>query len=134
MQKRVAFWGKTSLVRTLISISKFVLALGLLLCGEETALIASVEGARGEPKQKPPYPSDEGLFRKPTIINNVETFANISSIIGKGADWFKQFGTEKSKGTKVFALAGDINNTGIVEVPMGVTLGEVIFDVGGRHT
>ena len=104
---------------------------GAFVCGEETALIASVEGARGEPKQKPPYPSDEGLFRKPTIINNVETFANISSIINQGAKWFTQFGTEKSKGTKVFALAGDINNTGIVEVPMGVTLGEVIFDVGG---
>ncbi|MEX1307877.1 MAG: FAD-dependent oxidoreductase [Eubacteriales bacterium] len=104
---------------------------GAFVCGEETALISSVEGARGEPKQKPPYPSDEGLFKKPTIINNVETFANISSIINQGADWFKQSGTEKSKGTKVFALAGDITNTGIVEVPMGITLGEVIFDVGG---
>jgi len=104
---------------------------GAFVCGEETALIASVEGERGEPKQKPPYPSDEGLFKKPTIINNVETFGNISSIISNGAKWFKKIGTEKSKGTKVFALAGDINNTGIVEVPMGITLGEVIFDVGG---
>ncbi len=104
---------------------------GAFVCGEETALIASVEGARGEPKQKPPFPSDEGLFKKPTIINNVETLGNIASIILKGADWYTQFGTEKSKGTKVFALAGDINNTGIVEVPMGVSLGEVLFDVGG---
>jgi len=104
---------------------------GAFVCGEETALIASVEGRRGEPKQKPPFPSDEGLFKKPTIINNVETLGNIASIILNGADWFKQFGTEKSKGTKVFALAGDINNTGIVEVPMGITLGEVLFDVGG---
>ena len=104
---------------------------GAFVCGEETALIASVEGARGEPKQKPPFPSDEGLFKKPTIINNVETLGNVASIILNGAKWFSQFGTEKSKGTKVFALAGDINNTGIVEVPMGVSLGEVLFDVGG---
>jgi NADH-quinone oxidoreductase subunit F len=104
---------------------------GAFVCGEETALIASVEGQRGEPKQKPPYPSDEGLFNKPTIINNVETFGNIKSIIANGSEWFSKIGTEKSKGTKVFALAGDINNTGIIEVPMGATLGEVIFDVGG---
>ncbi|MBN2853573.1 MAG: FAD-dependent oxidoreductase [Clostridia bacterium] len=104
---------------------------GAFVCGEETALIASVEGKRGEPKQKPPYPSDKGLFEKPTIINNVETFGNISAIILKGSEWFNKIGTEKSTGTKVFALAGDINNTGIVEVPMGVTLGEIIYDVGG---
>ncbi|MBN2557496.1 MAG: FAD-dependent oxidoreductase [Clostridia bacterium] len=104
---------------------------GAFVCGEETALIASVEGQRGEPRQKPPYPSEKGLFGKPTIINNVETFGNVRSIILNGADWFSQIGTEKSKGTKVFALAGDINNTGIIEVPMGITLGEVIFDVGG---
>ena len=104
---------------------------GAFVCGEETALIASVEGKRGEPRQKPPYPSDKGLYGKPTIINNVETFGNISSVILKGAEWFAQIGTEKSKGTKVFALAGDINNTGIVEVPMGTTLGDIIFDIGG---
>jgi NADH-quinone oxidoreductase subunit F len=104
---------------------------GAFVCGEETALIASVEGERGEPKQKPPYPSDEGLFKKPTIINNVETLGNIASIISNGSKWFSKIGTDKSKGTKVFALAGDIANTGIVEVPMGVTLGEVIYDVGG---
>ena len=104
---------------------------GAFVCGEETALIASVEGQRGEPRQKPPYPSDKGLFQKPTVINNVETFGNIAGIILNGAEWFSGIGTEKSTGTKVFALAGDINNTGIVEVPMGITLGEVIYDVGG---
>ena len=104
---------------------------GAFVCGEETALIASVEGQRGEPRQKPPYPSDKGLFQKPTIINNVETFGNVPSIILNGSEWFSKIGTEKSTGTKVFALAGDINNTGIIEVPMGITLGEVIFDVGG---
>ncbi len=107
---------------------------GAFVCGEETALISSVEGKRGEPVQKPPYPSDNGLFNKPTVINNVETFGNVPSIILKGAEWFSKIGTEKSKGTKVFALAGDINNTGIAEVPMGITLGEVIFDVGGGVT
>ncbi len=104
---------------------------GAFVCGEETALIASVEGERGEPRQKPPFPSDSGLFKMPTIINNVETFGNIAPIILMGWEQFAKIGTEKSKGTKVFALAGDINNTGIIEVPMGVTLGEVIFDVGG---
>ena len=104
---------------------------GAFVCGEETALIASVEGKRGEPKQKPPFPSDEGLYQKPSIINNVETFANVAPILLNGADWFAGIGTENSKGTKVFALAGDVNNTGIIEVPMGVTLGEVIYDIGG---
>ena len=104
---------------------------GAFVCGEETALIASVEGKRGEPRQKPPYPSDKGLYGKPTIINNVETFGNVASIILKGAKWFAEIGTEKSTGTKVFALAGDINNTGIIEVPMGTTLGDIIFDIGG---
>jgi len=104
---------------------------GAFVCGEETALIASIEGKRGEPKQKPPYPSDKGLYGKPTIINNVETFGNITSIILKGSKWFAEIGTGKSKGTKVFALAGDINNTGIIEVPMGTTLGDIIFDIGG---
>lgn len=104
---------------------------GAFVCGEETALIGSVEGRRGEPNQKPPYPADEGLFGKPTIINNVETLGNVPAIIFEGSDWFASIGTEKSKGTKVFALAGDINNTGLIEVPMGVTLGEIIFGIGG---
>lgn len=104
---------------------------GAFVCGEETALMASIEGERGEPRQKPPFPFQKGLFGKPTIINNVETFANIPPIILKGSSWFAGFGTGNSKGTKVFALAGNINNTGIVEVPMGTTLGDIIFNIGG---
>ncbi|MDI3543378.1 MAG: NADH-quinone oxidoreductase subunit, partial [Candidatus Atribacteria bacterium] len=104
---------------------------GAFVCGEETALIASVEGKRGIPRPKPPFPAQEGLWAKPTVINNVETYANISPIILRGADWFRSIGTENSKGTKVFALAGDVNNTGLVEVPMGISLGEVIYDLGG---
>lgn len=104
---------------------------GAFVCGEETALLASIEGNRGEPRPKPPYPSNEGLWSKPTLINNVETLANIPPIILQGADWFRQIGTEKSKGTKVFAVAGKINNTGLVEVPMGTTLREIIYDVCG---
>lgn len=104
---------------------------GAFVCGEETALMASIEGERGEPRQKPPFPFQKGLFGKPTIINNVETFANVPAIILNGGDWFAGYGTSGSKGTKVFALAGDINNTGIVEVPMGITLGDIVFDIGG---
>jgi len=104
---------------------------GAFVCGEETALIHSMEGKRGEPTLKPPFPSVEGYLKKPTNVNNVETFANIPVILLKGADWFNKIGTEKSKGTKVFALAGKINNVGLVEVPMGTTLREVIFDIGG---
>jgi NADH-quinone oxidoreductase subunit F len=104
---------------------------GAFVCGEETALMASIEGKRGEPKQKPPFPAQSGLYGKPTIINNVETFGNITAIILNGAEWFASIGTEKSKGTKVFALAGDIQNKGLIEVPMGITLGEIIFDIGG---
>lgn len=104
---------------------------GAFICGEETALIASVEGERGEPKLKPPYPSEAGLFGKPTVINNVETIGNISAIILKGAAWYASFGTDESTGTKVFALAGNINNAGLVEVPMGVSLREILFDMGG---
>ncbi len=104
---------------------------GAFVCGEETALMNSVEGRRGEPRQKPPFPSEQGLFGCPTVINNVETFGNIPAILGRGGEWFASIGTEGSKGTKVFALAGDIHNTGIIEVPMGITLGEVIFDIGG---
>lgn len=104
---------------------------GAFVCGEETALMASVEGHRGEPRQKPPFPFEKGLFGKPTIINNVETFANIPPIIQKGGSWFAGYGTGSSRGTKVFALAGDINNTGIIEVPMGMTLGDILFRIGG---
>ncbi len=104
---------------------------GAFVCGEETALIHSMEGLRGEPTFKPPFPSVSGYLGKPTNVNNVETFANIPVIINKGADWFNKIGTEKSKGTKVFALAGKINNVGLIEVPMGTTLREVIYDIGG---
>ncbi|WP_272508996.1 NADH-quinone oxidoreductase subunit NuoF [Clostridium ganghwense] len=104
---------------------------GAFVCGEETALIHSVEGYRGEPSNKPPFPAQSGLWNKPTSVNNVETFANIPAIINKGVDWFTSIGTETSKGTKVFALAGKINNVGLVEVPMGTTLREIIYDIGG---
>lgn len=104
---------------------------GAFVCGEETALIHSIEGARGEPSVKPPFPAEKGLWGKPTCVNNVETFANIPQIILKGADWFAGIGTEKSKGTKVFALAGKVNNVGLVEVPMGTTLRQIIFEIGG---
>jgi NADP-reducing hydrogenase subunit HndC len=104
---------------------------GAFVCGEETALIRSMQGERGEPYAKPPFPAEAGYWRKPTVVNNVETFASIPAILVKGADWFASIGTEKSKGTKVFALAGKIKNTGLIEVPMGITLKEVIFDIGG---
>ena len=104
---------------------------GAFVCGEETALIASIEGQRGMPRPRPPFPANEGLWQKPTLINNVETFANIPVIIRQGAPWFASIGTEKSKGTKVFALGGNINNTGLVEVPMGTTLREIIYNIGG---
>lgn len=104
---------------------------GAFVCGEETALLASVEGRRGEPRPRPPFPANKGLWDKPTIINNVETYANVPVIILKGAEWFQKIGTEKSKGTKVFAIGGKINNTGLVEIPMGTTLREVIYDIGG---
>ena len=107
------------------------LGAGAFVCGEETALMTSIEGNRGEPRPRPPFPAESGLFRKPTILNNVETYANIPQIILNGADWFASMGTEKSKGTKVFALGGKIHNTGLVEVPMGTTLREVIYEIGG---
>ena len=107
------------------------LGAGAFVCGEETALMTSIEGNRGEPRPRPPFPAVKGLFGKPTVENNVETFANVPQIILKGADWFASMGTEKSKGTKVFALGGKINNTGLVEVPMGTTLREVIEEIGG---
>lgn len=104
---------------------------GAFVCGEETALIHSVQGQRGEPRPKPPFPATKGLWNKPTLINNVETLANIPAIILKGGDWYAQYGTEQSKGTKVFALAGNITNTGLIEVPMGTSLKEIIYDLGG---
>lgn len=104
---------------------------GAFVCGEETALIASIEGKRGEPRQKPPYPFKKGVFGQPTIINNVETLASVPYIMLKGAQWYSQIGTESSKGTKVFALAGDIGNTGIVEVPIGMPIGDILFNIGG---
>lgn len=104
---------------------------GAFVCGEETALIASAEGQRGIPRMKPPFPANEGYMGKPTLVNNVETFANICPIILNGPEWFASHGTEKNAGTKVFALAGKINNTGLVEVPMGTSLGDIIFDIGG---
>ena len=107
------------------------LGAGAFVCGEETALMTSIEGNRGEPRPRPPFPAVKGLFGKPTLLNNVETYANIAQIILKGADWFAQMGTEKSKGTKVFALGGKINNTGLVEIPMGTPLRQVIEDIGG---
>lgn len=107
------------------------LGAGAFVCGEETALIASIEGERGMPRNKPPFPANKGLWGQPTIINNVETLANIPQIIFRGADWFRGMGTENSPGTKVFALGGKINNTGLVEIPMGTKLREVIYDIGG---
>ena len=107
------------------------LGAGAFVCGEETALIASVEGKRGTPRPRPPYPAEEGLWGCPTLINNVETFANIAPIIRNGGEWFAGIGTEKSKGTKVFALAGRVANTGLIEVPMGITLREIIYEIGG---
>ena len=107
------------------------LGAGAFVCGEETALLESIEGRRGQPRVKPPYPANSGLWGKPTLINNVETYANITRIILNGARWYASIGTEKSKGTKVFALGGNVNNIGLVEVPMGTTLREIVFDIGG---
>jgi len=110
---------------------KIIRGAGAFVCGEETALIASIEGRLGEPRQRPPYPVQKGLWGKPTNINNVETWANVPLIINRGAEWYSKIGTEKSKGTKIFSLVGKINNTGLVEVPMGITLREIIEDIGG---
>jgi NADH:ubiquinone oxidoreductase subunit F (NADH-binding)/NAD-dependent dihydropyrimidine dehydrogenase PreA subunit len=107
------------------------LGAGAFVCGEETALINSIEGKRGMPRPRPPFPAVNGVFGKPTLVNNVETWANITAVIIEGAGWFSSIGTEKSKGTKVFALAGKIKNTGLVEVPMGTTLREIVYDIGG---
>ena len=107
------------------------LGAGAFVCGEETALMTSIEGNRGEPRPRPPFPAESGLFQKPTVLNNVETYANIPQIILKGADWFASMGTEKSRGTKVFALGGKIKHTGLVEIPMGTTLRDVVYEIGG---
>jgi NADH:ubiquinone oxidoreductase subunit F (NADH-binding) len=104
---------------------------GAFVCGEETALIHSIEGQRGEPTVRPPFPAVSGLWGKPTIVNNVETYANVAAIIRRGADWFRKIGSDKSPGTKIFALAGKINKVGLVEVPIGMTLREIIFAIGG---
>lgn len=110
---------------------KVRLGAGAFVCGEETALLASIEGRRGSPRPRPPYPAEHGLWGYPTLINNVETFANIAPIVRKGGEWFASIGVGKSKGTKVFALAGHVKNTGLIEVPMGTTLREIIFEIGG---
>jgi bidirectional [NiFe] hydrogenase diaphorase subunit len=107
------------------------LGAGAFVCGEETALIASIEGGRGNPRPRPPYPAESGLWGCPTLINNVETFSNVAPIIRKGSAWFASIGTEKSKGTKVFAIAGRVENTGLIEVPMGISLREIVFELGG---
>lgn len=107
------------------------LGAGAFVCGEETALLASIEGKRGTPRSRPPFPANKGLFESPTVINNVETYGNITAIINNGGDWFAKIGTEKSKGTKVFALTGNIHVSGLIEVPMGTTLREIIYDIGG---
>jgi NADH:ubiquinone oxidoreductase subunit F (NADH-binding)/(2Fe-2S) ferredoxin/ferredoxin len=104
---------------------------GAFVCGEETALMQSIEGKRGMPRPRPPFPAHKGLWNKPTVLNNVETYANIPQIILRGADWFASLGTETSKGTKVFALTGDVNNIGLIEVPMGITLRRIVYDIGG---
>ncbi len=137
MQKAIRQAQRTELLGQNILGSQFSfnleirLGAGAFVCGEETALLSSVEGRRGNPRPRPPYPAEHGLWGCPTLINNVETFASIAPIIRNGADWYSAIGTEKSKGTKVFALAGRIKNTGLVEVPMGLTLREIIFDIGG---
>ena len=104
---------------------------GAFVCGEETALMTSIEGNRGEPRPRPPFPAQQGLWGKPTLLNNVETYANVPAIILNGGAWYAAYGTEKSRGTKVFALAGAIKNSGLVEVPVGMPLGDLIYDVGG---
>jgi NADH:ubiquinone oxidoreductase subunit F (NADH-binding)/NAD-dependent dihydropyrimidine dehydrogenase PreA subunit/(2Fe-2S) ferredoxin len=129
--KERGFLGKNILGKNFDFTIKVKLGAGAFVCGEETALIASIEGKRGQPRAKPPFPVQKGLWGKPTIINNVETLANVPYIIRKGAAWYAGMGTEKSKGTKVFALTGKILNSGLIEVPMGIPLKEVIYDIGG---
>ncbi|RPH94734.1 NADH-quinone oxidoreductase subunit L [candidate division KSB1 bacterium] len=125
------FLGKNIMGTTFSFHVELRLGAGAYVCGEETALIASIEGGRGTPRPRPPYPAESGLFGRSTLINNVETLANIAPIIRYGGEWYSQIGTAQSKGTKVFALAGKVKNTGLIEVPMGATLKEIIFDIGG---
>ncbi len=129
--KEQGYLGKNILGKGFDFNIKVKLGAGAFVCGEETALIASIEGKRGQPRAKPPFPVQKGLWGKPTIINNVETLANVPYIIRRGAEWYAGMGTEKSKGTKVFALTGKIQNSGLIEVPMGIPLKEVIYDIGG---
>ncbi len=140
LENSIAHMRRTGLLGSNVLGSDFAfdleirLGAGAFVCGEETALIHSIEGERGQPRVRPPYPSQSGLWGKPTVINNVETFANVPVVVKYGAHWFSQIGTEKSGGTKVFALAGKIQHTGLVEVPMGTTLREIVFDIGGGVT
>jgi NADH:ubiquinone oxidoreductase subunit F (NADH-binding)/(2Fe-2S) ferredoxin len=129
--KEKGFLGKNIFGKEFNFDVKIKLGAGAFVCGEETALIASIEGRRGMPRARPPFPVDSGLWGRPTVINNVETFANIPNIIRSGAEWFSSYGTENSKGTKVFALTGKVKNTGLIEVPFGITLREIIYDIGG---
>ena len=129
--KKEGFLGKNILGSDFSFDIEIRLGAGAFVCGEETALMHSIEGQRGIPTPKPPFPAVEGVFKKPTIINNVETWANIPVVILDGGEWFSSIGTETSKGTKVFALAGNVRNTGLVEVPMGTTLREIVYDIGG---
>ncbi len=129
--EKMGFLGNNIFSTTFSFDIKIRLGAGAFVCGEETALIASIEGRRGTPRPRPPYPAEFGLWGFPTLINNVETFANVAPIIAKGADWFASIGTEKSKGTKVFALAGRVMNTGLIEVPMGTILRDIVFEIGG---
>jgi NADH:ubiquinone oxidoreductase subunit F (NADH-binding) len=129
--KKNGILGKSALGTDFDFFPEVRIGAGAFVCGEETALIHSVEGMRGIPRMRPPYPSKFGLWGVPTVINNVETMANVPMIINKGAAWYAGIGTEKSKGTKVFALAGQLNNTGLIEVPMGITLREIVYEMGG---
>lgn len=130
-QKKIGLLG-TNILGTNFSFDVEIrIGAGAFVCGEETALIASIEGKRGTPRPRPPFPAESGLWGRPTLINNVETFAAISPIINNGGEWYSEIGTPKSSGTKVFALAGKINYAGLIEVPMGTTLREIVYDIGG---
>ena len=129
--ERLSILGKNILGTQFNFSIEIRLGAGAFVCGEETALIASIEGKRGTPRPRPPYPAESGLWNLPTLINNVETYAHVPRIILEGGEWYSKLGTEKSKGTKMFALAGRVTNTGLIEVPMGITLREIIFDIGG---
>jgi bidirectional [NiFe] hydrogenase diaphorase subunit len=137
LQKAIRMAERRGLLGTRVMDSNFSFRIdirigaGAFVCGEETALIASIEGKRGQPEPRPPYPSESGLWGKPTLLNNVESYGNIAPIIANGAEWYSGIGTEKSKGTKIFALAGALETTGLIEVPMGITLREIVYDIAG---